>query len=391
MKKGIHAPSVLAILIAVTVAVGTLAGCGSSTKAVTAPTGASSVYFTGDDANVEQGYVYGFPATKNGSAVPATTFTPPAGFYVECITFGPTGNIYVGGQPGDDVPEILVYSAGATSSSSPTATYTGGSGTFSYPEYMAVNASGQLFVEGQNGEIAVYAANAATGATPTQYITTLDDGEYFSDGIGADSAGNIYVAPNSGSQGIWVFAPGATGSAAPVRTITSTSTAAFTNLYGITADAAGNVFVVDYNNADDPFGFAPPLPMPGAHTSRFEHGAAHRYAEHYGAQARAQAKSLASRGPRTLPNSDSGIYEFAAGATGAAVPTLFLSGAATTIAEPDSIVVDAADNIYYADYEGGTPAIMVFAAGATGNVAPRNSISGSVMTYNDGPINIAAY
>lgn len=57
-----------------------------------------------------------------------------------------------------------------------------------------------------------------------------------------------------------------------------------------------------------------------------------------------------------------------------------LSGAATRVNEPLVVATDELDNIYYADFEGGSPTIMMFAAGATGNVAPAKSMTSTAWT-----------
>ncbi len=56
-----------------------------------------------------------------------------------------------------------------------------------------------------------------------------------------DSAGNLYV---SNSDSITVYAPGATGNAAPIRTISGASTG-LSNPLGVAVDSAGHLYVAN--------------------------------------------------------------------------------------------------------------------------------------------------
>jgi hypothetical protein len=384
MKIGVRSSLNLAVLGIATLGLGMLTGCGDNGPAPAAPapavTAAKNMYViqNGETDDVETDSVLVFSATSSGATTPGSTLMLPSGYYAYSLAIGPTGKIYVGGNYNDDPSEILVFATGATGAATPIATYTGNTpGSFDYADYMTVNAKGELFVESDDESIEVYAADATSGDLPQQYITTFQTNDQWSDGIGADSAGNIYLADED-SETIVVFGAGATGAAVPLRTITGTATNSFTNLYAITADAAGNVMVANYNQADDPFEEVGAT----AHTSKV-------HLKH-DPRARRQMAASVAHPHTTLPAADTGLYVFAAGASGAATPTSVISGALTTVNEPDSMGTDALDNIYYVDNEGGTVTIMKFAAGATGNVAPANSMTSSAFTGSWGD-DIVAY
>ncbi|MGH7738236.1 MAG: hypothetical protein ACREMP_10300 [Candidatus Tyrphobacter sp.] len=68
------------------------------------------------------------------------------------------------------------------------------------------------------------------------------------------------------------------------------------------------------------------------------------------------------------------ITEYAFDARGNAAPMKTIGGPATTIAGPGGIYVDSSGTLYVADFQTGD--IDVFAAGASGNVAPTRQITG---------------
>jgi hypothetical protein len=150
-----------------------------------------------------------------------------------------------------------------------------------------------------------------------------------------------------------VFAAGATGNTAPTRTITGTNTTFFYYATDsnpiITVDGAGDLYIAYYNEVDDhnvPFVVTP-----------------------------------------NVNDTPTGIYEFAAGASGNATPMRQLTGSLTNIVEPAGLAVDVAGNLYYTDGNGGfwssisvTLPFEVFSTTATGNAAPKSSFSSA--SYN---------
>jgi len=366
--------------------VATLSGCGSS--AAPFPAAASHIYAiqytTNGPDDSYQCSVLTFPVTASGaSATPSATLTLPVGFDAYSLAVGPTGNLYVGGSYYDSgaPSQILIYAAGATGSAQPVSALTGGTpGTFDYPDFMTVNSQGKLFIMDDEYWVVGFNPGAQSGDLPQQFITTYETAHKFSWGIGADDAGNIYLADEDSGE-MDVFAAGATGAATPIRTATN-ATANFYRIYGMAASHTGVVTVANWNYEDDPS--YPYVARPGSLLQ-------HRNLPPHLRQrlmARMQAKATVQQHPNTLPTAASGIYVFPAGASGATTPTVTLSGSATGIVEPENLATDAVGNIYYTDAntgyynDGQLPKVMVFSAGATGNVAPASSFTCSDFVHD---------
>lgn len=122
-----------------------------------------------------------------------------------------------------------------------------------------------------------------------------------------------------------MFAPGASGDAAPVRVIRGKRTG-LTAAFAIAVDPPGNVYVV---NSDD--------------------------------------------------MAISGVLVFGPRANGNVAPIRVIAGSATKLETPSGVAVDPRGAIYVSDHGGsdGAGAVRVYAKGANGNAAPLYSIAGS--------------
>jgi hypothetical protein len=387
-------PSIFSLSIA-SVSLMALAGCGAAGN--NAPGAAKNIYaiqYGQSQTGAEQDTVLVFSASATGSTTPTSTLALPSGFDTYTLAAGPQGQIYVGGEPNGSnqgYGQILEYAAGSSGSATPSVTLNGSAagGTFTYPYELAVNSAGTLFVSSGDGSLEAFASGFTASSVPTQYLTWgmqpnsgtgynnfYDYGNY----LGADAAGDIFYV-DGGPNVIDVFAAGATGTTAPVRTITGTNTAPFAQLEYVAVDGTGDVYVANYNCADDP-----------------------NATDCAGSEESVRAQSMKPHGGRPAvasPHAAEGatyepteIIEFAAGANATPTPTNRISGSATNIVEPWGLAVDAASNLYYADANGGfyldsNPSMLmeVFSPGATGNVAPAASFTSSTYTWeNSGPV-----
>jgi hypothetical protein len=234
-----------------------LAGCGSSgggTGGGTVPPpvqdGAKNVYVMGEyDSGA--GFILELPAGSNGNVAPTATLAPASNLELVSVATDSGGQIYVGAYDGTNF-QILVYPAGSTGSATPTRTILTGSfesTNLVIPGSMTIDSSGTLYVAGASGNVAVYSATANGAATPTQLITSsLLTGPV---GVAVDSGGNLYVSNEVATEGlstgaIYVFAAGATGTATPIRQITSASI-----FYGIALDSSGNIYTTANNYSVD--------------------------------------------------------------------------------------------------------------------------------------------
>jgi hypothetical protein len=186
------------------------------------------------------------------------------------------------------------------------------------------------------GVIASYAPGASGNANPVTTITGPHTGLNNAGGmsLALDAAGNIYatVSPTitQAPPQDWVpnpvvliFARGADGDQAPIATIAGSHTQ-LVSPFKVAVDGKGQVYVLD--------------------TSPF-------------------------------------INVYAAGAKGNVAPIAKIAGSQTGFQDPQAIAVDSAGTIYVAD-AGTDPfyvpgQILIFAPGANGNVAPQRTFSGA--------------
>ncbi|MGD0442545.1 MAG: hypothetical protein ABSA39_01290 [Edaphobacter sp.] len=371
---------------------------------VSAPMAAKNIYvirFSSTD-DVEQDSVAVFPASASGSTTPTSTLMLPSGFVDLALAVGPTGVIYVGGQQQGSEQgfgQILEYAAGSSGSATPSVTLNGSAAstaTFTYPSSLAVNSAGMLFIASADRTLEAFASGFTASSAPTQYLTwgqvENNNGDpNFGDpsgSIGADTAGNLFYLDEGNGQ-IDVFAAGATGATAPVRTISGTDTTYFTELEYLAVDGAGDVYVTNYNQANDPNANARTNPVANAANRRVQ------------AMVPGRARpSIAYPHITALPPEPTGIIEFAALATGAATPVKRIGGAGgvtpnnTGIVEPANLVLDAASNLYYQDANGGVfgsgntmVLLEVFPPSATGNATPAASFTSTNFLFdNSGPV-----
>jgi sugar lactone lactonase YvrE len=196
--------------------------------------------------------------------------------------------------------------------------------------------------------------------------------------LSPDPTGTIYVA-DAGTNSLDVFAPGANGNVAPVRTISGLATG-LDEPGDVKVDAAGDLYTANFL-ADTVTEYAP-----GAS------GNASPICTISGSNPgldRPDDISLAPDGTLYVGNNGNSVVDvFAPGACGNVSPLRVIGGSATGLTNADGVDglgVDATGTLY-ADNTGGAT-VQVFAPGANGNVAPVRSIGGS-MTGLGGPDDI---
>lgn len=176
-----------------------------------------------------------YPAgSQDGRATPSRTISLSGGAI--SIAIDAAGNVYLGGFSGSG-EDVVVYPAAGTP-------YSFGNGS-----QCAVAGDGTAYVrQFISSTVNVYAPGATGSAAP---IRTLDTSGAFPGSnitdLALDAQGGIYVRLTGQGQPIAAFAPGASGTATPTRT--------FTNPFDVpddaeavgymAADASGNVYVVD--------------------------------------------------------------------------------------------------------------------------------------------------
>jgi hypothetical protein len=238
--------------------------------------------------------------------------------------------------------KILRFSTTADGVADPASTITGPNDVIF--NGLAVDGTGSLYVGGAifngGGEILVYAPGASGTPTPRRTITIPALGADSQPAISAlavDGSENIYVSATVAVNGleylgISIFPSTASGDVAPTKVIAGNATNIFAVGFGagqIAVDSANNIYIAG-----------------------------------------------------GLLQEPDAVLIFDSSSTGNVPPTNTLSGSNTMIDDVAGLALDDAGNIYVANGNvmGSTPSILEFSAGSTGNVAPIRTISGSATT-----------
>lgn len=246
------------------------------------------------------------------------------------------GNIYVLAE--DPYPTFTVHSINVYAAASPTGkpirSLPVGPGTkIADARVLTVSKAGEIYVYDGRG-IAVFDATASGDADPVRYIqgAATSDGVDPPGGIAAnymtvDDTGNLYLGSNRYDWPIMVFGPKDTGAVAPARAIGGSNTSMGSAcsgyaMVGMTVNNAGEIYVL-YVCPSKPFTSEDPITL-------YKFGAAANGNV-------APEKSLRLQGPHDgtgLALDSAGniyvstgfaVFEYAAGASGDAIPSQTLT------------------------------------------------------------------
>jgi hypothetical protein len=373
-------------------------------------TGLSGVEFVAIDASgniyatnaCNGGTVTIYAKGSNGDAAPIaviggskTGLISPAG-----IALDPSRNIYVadGGATSVFVYPALGSSTGLLNES-PTATISGGTTGLNSPQGIALDSNRNIYVaDNAATSVFVYSAIGSSTGTlneaPTATISGGDTGLNFPEGIALDSSGKIYVADDgaSGNGPGSLFVYPAIGSStgllneAPTASITGGSTG-LSYPYGITLDSSRNIYVANQGNnggsksvviypalgsSTGTLNESPTATISGGNTElRSGHGIA-----------------LDSSDNIFVADGGSNVTVFppVGSSTGTLNedPSAVISTTVTTgLHNPYGVALDSSGRIYVANEDHTTSGVLVYAAGSNGNAAPSTSITGdSTGLYN---------
>ncbi len=270
---------------------------------------------------------------------------------------------------------VVSFPATGTGNLAPTTTLTG-SGVLA-PYLIYVDGSGDLWSANRLlATVTAYAPGASGSAAPIVSLAGLNTGFAIPIGVYTTAAGTIFVT-DAGSDvdgSIRIFSPESNGNVAPANVIAGSNTT-FNGGQpaGIWLDGSSNIYVTNFNQAS---------------VDIFAAGASGNAVP---VQIITGSATLLSSPLGLTLDSAANIYVanpgghevlvFAAGSNGNVAPSRVISGANTLLSYPAAIAVDASGYIYVGDAVNNS--ILVFAPGANGNVAPVQNISGSNTGLNN--------
>jgi sugar lactone lactonase YvrE len=199
----------------------------------------------------------GLQGSADGTGSTARFYDPSG------VAIDGSGNVYVADWGNHTIRKItpagVVTTFAGTAGSQGSTDSTGSAARFSYPDGVAVDGSGNVYVAGNN---------TIRKITPAAVVTTLAGtaGAYgnadgvgsaarfdYSYGVGVDASGNVYVADTVNDTirkvtpaGVVTTVAGTVGSRG--STDGTGSAARFWSPYGVAVDASGNVYVAETNN-----------------------------------------------------------------------------------------------------------------------------------------------
>lgn len=273
---------------------------------------------------------------------------------------GGTCMLYVANFSGTSVTE---YAVGANGNVAPQVTITGLSG----PTGLAFDSSGTLYVANNSGgspAIKEFSAGASGAAAPVRTITLA--GSY---GVYVDNSGNIYTTETVDSN-LAVYPPGSKDPATATYTLTGGVTTGLNWPRGMLVDSAGTLYVAnangntitEYANGGSPGGNIVPTRTITGLNGPF-------------------GIAFDASGNLWVANATgNSIMEFAPGASGAAVPLKTISGGSTGLNAPRSVWFDPSGNIYAANISGNT--ITEYPPNSNGNVSPSITLSGAATSLS---------
>lgn len=230
------------------------------------------------------------------------------------------------------------------------------------------------------GSVLQFSAATSGNVSPENTIIPPAAGDDLQ-GLATDSEGNLYVATRTqtmATTALLEYAPGANGSATPIKSIPSNNTTMMWNPDGLAISPTGQIIVGEDNG-----GIATYSPTANGNVAP-ESYILGEYQIGGGLSTVNAAQSVAvGNGNIYVFNwnltGDVPIDIFSATATGNVAPIGYLGGSLTTL-NVDSvggIAVDSTGNIYVSSTSRSGGSIVVFAPTATGDIAPIRTIQGA--------------
>jgi len=299
------------------------------------------------------------------------------------VTVDGSGNVFVADYYNGTIRKItpsgVVTTLAGTAGIFGSADGTGAAASFSYPEGVAVDGAGNVFVADSDWTGNFYLANTSNNTirkiTPAGVVTTLAGSAGLSGsadgtvaaalfnepwGVAVDGAGNVFVA-DSGNNTIRKITPSGAvttlaGTAGSSGSADGTGAAArFYGPSGVAVDGSGNVFVADSQNCTirkiAPSGVVTTLAgTAGILGSADGTGAAARFGYPQGVAVDGSGNVfVADSGNSTIRKiTPSGVVTTLAGTAGSS-GSADGTGAAASFSHPRGVAVDGSGNVFVAD------------------------------------------
>ena len=216
--------------------------------------------------------------------------------------------------------------------------------------------------------VTVYAKGAMGDVAPVRTIAGARTGLQFPSAVAVDARGERYVADRTANT-VTVYSSDARGDAAPLRTIAGARTG-LNRPTGLALDGRGDVYVV--NRSANAITVYTPTANGNAAPIRTIEGSKTDLNEPTSIAVDAEARVYVTN------LGDRSVTLFARGASGDAAPVRIIRGTRTRLTAAFAIAVDPARDVYVVnsddkDIEG----VLVFGPHASGNAAPMRVIAGS--------------
>jgi hypothetical protein len=404
------------VLLAFLVACG--GGGGSTTASIpggnpanSAPIGATTAPIAGSSPSSSPSP--GATSTAH-SVVPPSNAPGPISTVAPTPTPSPSSLVYVSNTDGTTM-QILAFSTNTGGNIAPVKRIAGSATQLNYPNSLAFDSSGNLYVANETGygtntpsaSITVYAKGSNGDVAPIRVISGANTGFNNVRGLGGlavDANGYLYVVVNVGSttpsgyqsyncanynyQHIWVFPPDANGNIAPVSTINGSD--CFAGV-GVVVAPSGNIEVsgTELNNtgvygpeivavgqiliyAPAASGNATPLS-----TINGTHGG-------FGAIARSPAGMLYV----TAHPQWGAVLGYPETANGGPSPAVYLTDGGNTNWSPEGLAEDSNAVLYVLNVSSSSPQIQEFSSTANNADLPIFTVSGpntDLLICNPGP------
>jgi len=343
------------------------------------------------------GKVTVYPTGSEGNAVPIATISGmKTGLHASSdIAVDSVGRIYVtnGGVLGD-VASVTVYAPGSDGDVAPIATISGSKTGLHWPQGIAVDAMGRIYVANAGGHpgltasVTVYRRGSHGDVAPIATIRGEASGIGSAQGVAVDSGGKIYVTNNlwmgeiprralAKPHSVSVYRGGSSGDVAPIATISGPGTG-LDGPRAIALDPEGRIHVANVGSGSNGYSAKITVYPAGADgdvkpittiTGTVDTGIN-----------LPMGVALDSMGRIYVTNSES-VTAYPPGTDRNVRPTATIRGGRTRLVRPEAITVDSADNIYVANQKGTYPtgSVTVYRPGDDGDVEPSRVIAGDAI------------